>query len=405
MLGSSAFIGDWHTNVLSAETLPTYSVRELNNAIGALLDRGFAPRFVIQATASRPQVKKGHLWLTLTDGEASITAVAWASKLKQLDFVPADGDGVTVIGKLNFWSARASLAVQVLDMRPSLTTVLRRFETVKAQLLEEGVIDPSRRRKLPVYPKRLAVLTSVPSSALADMLRTAEERWPLSELLVVPIPVQGEVSPIICGVLSRLAKQHHQLGLDAIVIARGGGSREDLMVFDDAEVCRTLATFPVPVVTGLGHEDDLTVADLVADHRAATPTAAMVTLMPSRESAQQTIMQRRSRLSEYKRWRLEQANSRLRDRHLLLHALRPAVTLQRRRNQWQQRQQLLRALSPQRWLNRGFAMLNTTNGQPLQSIDDININEQLQILLKDGVIQAVAKTIQANKASNSQASL
>ena len=390
---------------MSAETLPTYSVRELNNAIGALLDRGFAPRFVIQATASRPQVKKGHLWLTLTDGEASITAVAWASKLKQLDFVPADGDGVTVIGKLNFWSARASLAVQVLDMRPSLTTVLRRFETVKAQLLEEGVIDPSRRRKLPVYPKRLAVLTSVPSSALADMLRTAEERWPLSELLVVPIPVQGEVSPIICGVLSLLAKQHHQLGLDAIVIARGGGSREDLMVFDDAEVCRTLATFPVPVVTGLGHEDDLTVADLVADHRAATPTAAMVTLMPSRESAQQTIMQRRSRLSEYKRWRLEQANSRLRDRHLLLHALRPAVTLQRRRDQWQQRQQLLRALSPQRWLNRGFAMLNTTNGQPLQSIDDININEQLQILLKDGVIQAVAKTIQANKASNSQASL
>ena len=390
---------------MSAESLPTYSVRELNNAIGALLDRGFAPRFVIQATASRPQVKKGHLWLTLTDGEASITAVAWASKLKQLDFVPADGDGVTVIGKLNFWSARASLAVQVLDMRPSLTTVLRRFETVKAQLLEEGVIDPSRRRKLPVYPNRLAVLTSVPSSALADMLRTAEERWTLSELLVVPIPVQGEVSPIICGVLSRLAKQHHQLGLDAIVIARGGGSREDLMVFDDAEVCRTLATFPVPVVTGLGHEDDLTVADLVADHRAATPTAAMVTLMPSRESAKQTIMQRRSRLSEYKRWRLEQANSRLRDRHLLLHALRPAVTLQRRRDQWQQRQQLLRALSPQRWLNRGFAMLNTTNGQPLQSIDDININEQLQILLKDGVIQAVAKTIQANKASNSQASL
>ena len=390
---------------MSAESLPTYSVRELNNAIGVLLERGFAPRFVIQATASRPQVKKGHLWFTLSDGEASITAVAWASKLKQLDFVPADGDGVTVIGKLNFWSARASLAVQVLDMRPSLTTVLRRFETVKAQLLEEGVIDPSRRRMLPVYPNRLAVLTSVPSSALADMLRTAEERWPLSELLVVPIPVQGEVSPIICGVLNRLAKQHHQLGLDAIVIARGGGSREDLMVFDDAEVCRTLATFPVPVVTGLGHEDDLTVADLVADHRAATPTAAMVTLMPSRESAQQTIMQRRSRLSEYKRWRLEQANSRLRDRHLLLHALRPAVTLQRRRDQWQQRQQLLRALSPQRWLNRGFAMLNRANGQPLQSVYDISLDEQVQIRLKDGVILAVTKTIQTNATTDSQATL
>lgn len=390
---------------MSAESLPTYSVRELNNAIGVLLERGFAPRFVIQATASRPQVKKGHLWLTLSDGEASITAVAWASKLKQLDFVPADGDGVTVIGKLNFWSARASLAVQVLDIRPSLSTVLRRFETVKAQLLEEGLIDPSRRRKLPDYPKRLAVLTSVPSSALADMLRTAQDRWPLSDLLVVPIPVQGEVAPIICRVLSRLAELHDQLGLDAIVIARGGGSREDLIVFDDADVCRTLANFPIPVVTGLGHEDDLTVADLVADHRAATPTAAMVTLMPSKESAQQTINQRRTRLSEYKRWRLEQANSRLKERHVQLHAVRPAVALDRRRNQWTQRQQLLRALSPQRWLNRGFAMLHTTNGQAIQSIDDISLNEQVQIRLKDGVVQAITKTIHANEITDSQAPL
>ncbi len=390
---------------MSAESIPTYSVRELNNAIGVLLERGFAPRFVIQATASRPQVKKGHLWLTLSDGEASITAVAWASKLKQLDFVPADGDGVTVIGKLNFWSARASLAVQVLDIRPSLTTVLRRFETVKAQLLEEGIIDPSRRRTLPPYPKRIAVLTSVPSSALADMLRTAEERWPLSELVVLPIPVQGDVAPIICGVLSRLAQQHQQLGLDAIVIARGGGSREDLMVFDDADVCRSLATFPLPVVTGIGHEDDLTVADLVADHRTATPTAAMVTLMPSKESARQTIIQRRNRLSESKRWRLEQASARLKDRQLLLQALRPAVGVQRRRDQWQQRQQLLCALSPQRWLNRGFAMLNTTKGQPLQSVYDISPNEQVQIRLKDGVIQAVAKTIQADATSDAKASL
>ena len=390
---------------MSAESLPTYSVRELNNAIGVLLERGFAPRFVIQATASRPQVKKGHLWLNLSDGEASITAVAWASKLKQLDFVPGDGDGVTVIGKLNFWSARASLAVQVLDIRPSLTTVLRRFETVKAQLLEEGVIDPSRRRKLPAFPKRLAVLTSVPSSALADMLRTAQERWPLSDLLVVAIPVQGEVAPIICGVLNRLAELHNQLELDAIVIARGGGSREDLMVFDDADLCRTLASFPLPVVTGLGHEDDLTVADLVADHRAATPTAAMVTLMPSKESAQQTILQRRTSLSEYKRWRLEQASSRLKERHLQLHAVRPAVALQRRRNQWEQRQQLLLALSPQRWLNRGFAMLHTTNGQPIQSIDDISLNKQVHIRLKDGVVQAITKTIQANEISDSQASL
>ena len=115
---------------MTADAPPTYSVRELNTAIGSLLERGFAPRFLVQATASKPQVKKGHLWLTLTDGEASITAVAWASKLKQLDYVPADGEGVTVVGKLNFWAALATLAVQVLYLRPSLNTVLRRFEAV-----------------------------------------------------------------------------------------------------------------------------------------------------------------------------------------------------------------------------------------------------------------------------------
>ena len=108
---------------MTADAPPTYSVSQLNSAIGSLLDRGFAPRFLVQATASRPQIKKGHLWLTLTDGDASITAVAWASKVQQLDYVPADGDGVTVVGKLNFWGARASLAVQILDVRPSLTTV------------------------------------------------------------------------------------------------------------------------------------------------------------------------------------------------------------------------------------------------------------------------------------------
>ena len=385
---------------MSAESIPTYSVRELNNAIGVLLERGFAPRFVIQATASRPQVKKGHLWVTLNDGEASITAVAWASKLKQLDFVPGDGDGVTVIGKLNFWEARASLSVQILDLRPSLTTVLRRFEAVKAQLVKEGILDPSRRRKLPPYPKRIAVLTSIPSSALADMLRTARERWPLSELVVVPIPVQGEVAHVIRGVLSRLADHHQQLGLDAIVVARGGGSREDLMVFDDGDLCRKLATFPIPVVTGIGHEDDLTVADLVADHRAATPTAAMVILLPNRESAQQTISQRRTRLSEYKRWRLEQTRSRLKGRHELFNELRPALAIQRRRGQWMQRNQLLQALSPQRWLNRGFALLSTINGQTLQSVHDITLNDDVYIRLKDGLINAVAKTIQPDKTAN-----
>ena len=185
---------------MTAESLPNYSVRDLNAAIGTLLERGFAPRFLVEASVSKPQIKKGHLWLTLTDGNASITAVAWASKLQQLSYRPAEGDGVTVVGKLNFWATRASLAVQVIDLRPSLSTVLRQFEIVKALLLKEGIIDESKRKALPKYPEVVAILTSVPSSALADMLRTAKERWPLTQLLIIPIPVQGGVAKQIQSV-------------------------------------------------------------------------------------------------------------------------------------------------------------------------------------------------------------
>ncbi|MFL0747398.1 MAG: exodeoxyribonuclease VII large subunit, partial [Prochlorococcus sp.] len=282
---------------MTAESLPNYSVRELNAAIGTLLERGFAPRFLVEASVSKPQVKKGHLWLTLTDGDASITAVAWASKLQQLTYRPAEGDGVTVVGKLNFWAARATLSVQVIDLRPALSTVLRQYEIVKTLLEKEGVINDFRRRALPKHPAAIAILTSVPSSALADMLRTAKERWPLTRLLIIPIPVQGDVAKKIQSVLRSLAREHQQLGIESIVLARGGGSREDLMVFDDEALCRDLADFPIPVVTGLGHEDDQTVADLVADYRAATPTAAMVALLPSRESAKSELMQRSQRLA------------------------------------------------------------------------------------------------------------
>ena len=381
---------------MTADAPPTYSVGELNGAIGSLLERGFAPRFLVQATVSKPQVKKGHLWLTLTDGESSITAVAWASKLKQLNYVPADGEGVIVVGKLNFWAARASLAVQVLDMRPSLSTVLRRFEAVKAQLEAEGLINPLRRRPLPSTPQRVAILTSVPSSALADMLRTARERWPLTELLVVPIPVQGDVAGRINAVLQRLQEAQPTLQADALVLARGGGSREDLMVFDDDSLCRAIAGFPVPVVTGIGHEDDLTVADLVADHRAATPTAAIVSLLPSRETASLLLSDRRRQLTGVLYGWLERHRQRINDRVERWVAITPERLLQQRRNQLVQRQKLLMALSPQRWLSRGFAILESPSGQVIRSIQQINTNDPLVIRLSDGAIHVVAQSTQGS---------
>lgn len=385
---------------MSAERIPTFSVAELNSAVGNLLERGFAPRFLVEATVSRPQLKKGHLWFTLTDGEASISAVAWASQLRQLRHRPEDGDGVTVVGKLNFWTARASLNVQVLDIRPSLSTVLRQFELVRRRLEEAGLIDSARRRPLPRQPQTLAVLTSVPSSALADMLRTATERWPLTRLLVVPIPVQGSVATRIREVLGRLAKEAGSLGLDALVLARGGGSREDLAVFDDEDLCRDLAAFPVPVVTGLGHEDDLTVADLVADHRAATPTAAIVALLPDRHVALRELQQQRQRLRDVQsRW-LERQQQRLMERHQALALQAPQRRLQELRQGLDQRRALLRALSPQRWLKQGLALVSNAQGIAIDGVAGIQKKDKLTLRFQDGSIEAAVTQVRSQPLSS-----
>ncbi|QNJ15165.1 exodeoxyribonuclease VII/ large subunit [Synechococcus sp. A18-46.1] len=385
---------------MSADRIPSFSVAELNTAIGNLLERGFAPRFLVEATVSRPQLKKGHLWLTLTDGEASISAVAWASQLRQLRYRPEDGDGVTVVGKLNFWAARASLNVQVLDIRPSLSTVLRQFELVRRRLEEAGLLDITRRRPLPRQPRSLAVLTSVPSSALADMLRTASERWPMTRLLVVPIPVQGSVAARIREVLGRLAEEASALGLDALVLARGGGSREDLAVFDDEDLCRDLAAFPVPVVTGLGHEDDLTVADLVADHRAATPTAAIVALLPDRHVALRELQQQRQRLRELRsRW-LERQHQRLLDRRQALALLTPQRRLQQLRQQLEQRRALLRALSPQRWLKQGLALVSNGQGMTIDGVKGVRKKDTLTLSFHDGSIETVVTQVRPQNSSS-----
>ena len=384
---------------MSVDRLPTYSVAELNTAIGSLLERGFAPRFLLEATVSRPQLKKGHLWLTLTDGSASISGVVWASKLAQLSYRPADGDGVTVVGKLNFWAARASLTVQALDIRPSLSTVLRDFERVRQLLEQEGVIDPSRQRPLPSQPSTIAVLTSVPSSALADMLRTAAERWPLTQLIVVPIPVQGSVAPTIINILEGLAERSVELGLQALVLARGGGSREDLAVFDNEALCRVLASYPIPVVTGLGHEDDLTVADLVADHRAATPTAAIVALLPDRDAVWQGLVQRQSRLKEALRGRILRERQRLQDRAVVLQRQSPLETIRRLRQELGQKQLLLKALSPERWLKRGLALISNASGDAISDLESVKIGDQLNIRMSDGTLEARVDQVQRSSAN------
>ena len=377
-----------------AGAIPRYCVSELNQAIGSLLERGFAPRFLLDATVSRPQLKKGHLWLTLVDGQASISGVVWASQLGRLSYVPEEGDGVVVVGKLNFWASRASLSVQVLDIRPSLSSVLRQFERVRDRLEPEGLFEPARKRPLPDTPTAVAVLTSVPSSALADLLRTAAERWPATRLVVVPIPVQGPVEAQICAALEATWGQAERLGLAAILLARGGGSREDLAVFDGEALARCLARCPLPVVTGLGHEDDTTIADLVADYRAATPTAAMVALLPDRRAARAQLHQLQGHLAQVVHLRLAGERSQLRQQQQRLAELHPRQLIAERRRDLQRALALLRALSPRHLLERGFSLVRNGQGQLLRSVSQLSPGERLSLELADGQVEADVREIQ-----------
>jgi exodeoxyribonuclease VII large subunit len=301
---------------------------------------------------------------------------------------------VVVVGKLNFWTGRASLSVQVLDIRPSLSSVLRQFERVRALLEPEGLFDPARKRPLPDLPGAVAVLTSVPSSALADLLRTAAERWPATRLVLVPIPVQGAVEAAICSALEATWTRAAALGLEAIVLARGGGSREDLAVFDGEGLARCLARCPLPVVTGLGHEDDTTIADLVADHRAATPTAAMVALLPDRRAAEASLLQLRSHLAQVVHLRLSGERQQLQHRLQTLAGLHPRALLAARRRELAQAMALLKALSPQHLLERGFSLVHDEQGRLVRSVAGLVRDQRLHLDLADGRVSTDVREIQ-----------
>jgi exodeoxyribonuclease VII large subunit len=360
--------------------LPRYSVSGLNAAVASLLERGFAPRFLLEATVSRPQLKKGHLWMNLVDDASSVSAVVWASQVPRLSFQPSDGDGVLVVGKLNFWAARASLTVQVLDLRPSLSSVLRRFERVRQLLEPEGLLEPERKRPLPTEPGRIALLTSVPSSALADMLRTARERWPATAILLVPIPVQGGVETQICTALERVGAAAGPLGLEAIVLARGGGSREDLSVFDGEVLARCIAAAPVPVVCGIGHEDDTTIAALVA-------------LLPDRGQLRLVAQQLRRHLAQLVVLRLQGVRQRLAQLTERLQRLHPSDQLRLRRTDLEQARRLLQALSPQHVLERGFALLHRSDGPLVRRLEDLSSGEVIAIVLANGEARAVVQEL------------
>ncbi|HQY87540.1 MAG TPA: exodeoxyribonuclease VII large subunit [Tepidisphaeraceae bacterium] len=217
----------------------------------------------------------GHLYFTIKDDSASVDCVMFAGRALYLRFDPQDGQEVLVTGNIGVYVPRGRYQIVVGAIEPvgvgNLELARRQIE---ARLREEGLFDPDRKRELPRYPRKLAIVTSKQAAGYADILKVLD-RCPALLVTLYDVPVQGPTAaPAIVGTLRRIARDHAKKSFDVLMIARGGGSLEDLWAFNDEALARVLATMPMPTITGIGHEIDVSIADLVADHHAHTPTEA-----------------------------------------------------------------------------------------------------------------------------------
>jgi exodeoxyribonuclease VII large subunit len=271
-----------------------YSVSELTRLLRAQLEPRFKDVWVAGEVASFRRQASGHLYFTLKDADAAIAAVVWASQARRVPFALEEGLEVVARGFVEIYPphGKYQLVVQELEPRGAGAQALL-LKQIKERLQRDGLLDPARKRKLPFIPRRVGVATSPTGAALRDFLRVLHGRYPSLPVLVAPCRVQGEGAASMVGSALRALCR---AGCDVVVVTRGGGSQDDLAAFNDERLARVIAACPVPVVSAVGHEVDFTVADLVADVRAATPTHAAQLVAPVKEELEARLAALRARL-------------------------------------------------------------------------------------------------------------
>src|SRR2546421_3659469 len=249
-----------------------WTVTQLTRRARAVVEAGLAPLWVRGEVSGFKAWQSGHWSFALRDRTAQLRCVMFQKDNRRLPAPPADGMQVFVFARPTLWEEKGEFRLTVLDLLSTEAGGLWQvaFEKAKAALAKDGLLDPARKRRLPPYPGRIAVVTSPDGAALRDIIAVATRRWPLAQLLVVPTRVQGDgAEREIRGALALVTRLQ---GLDLVIIGRGGGLREDLWTFNHQRVARAVAALPVPVISAVGHETDVTLCDLVADLRAPTPS-------------------------------------------------------------------------------------------------------------------------------------
>ena len=255
---------------------PVISVSELNRLVRAAIEKNLPLTWVNGEISNLRRYDSGHVYFTLKDATAQVDCVMFRHKAQHMDWQPADGMRVEVRALATVYEARGKYQLNIEAMRRAgLGALYEAFERLKARLDAEGLFAEERKREIPAFPRAIGVVTSPQAAALRDVLTTLKRRMPRIPVILYPAPVQGEgaAAKIMQAIATASTRAEHDQ-IDVLIVCRGGGSIEDLWSFNEEVVARAIHACSIPVVTGVGHETDFTIADFVADARAATPTAA-----------------------------------------------------------------------------------------------------------------------------------
>lgn len=282
------------------KTNKIYTVSQINSLIKVALEEKLPPRMIVRGEISDfKHHTSGHCYFSLKEEGSILPCVMWASKFKKIKFAPEDGMEVLSTGHIDVYTPGGKYQLYVDKLEPVGVGALQlAFEQMVVKLSKEGLFDEAHKKALPLYPMRIGILTSESGAALHDITDSIHSRWPCTKIFLYPVPVQGEGSAAkIAAALRDINKRNEKIKLDVLIVGRGGGSLEDLWAFNEEILARAIFDSSIPVISAIGHEVDTTIADLVADARASTPTKAGVVAVPDMKEILKLLTSTEQRLT------------------------------------------------------------------------------------------------------------
>lgn len=395
------------------------TVSQLNRYVKSVLDSDVNLKSIFlvgEISNFKVNSFSGHAYFTLKDENSSIKAVMFKSSSMRLKFIPTDGMKVICRGDVNLYERDGAYQFYVGDMQPDgAGSIAIAFEQLKDKLSKEGLFDPAKKRKLPQFPKKIAVITSATGAAVQDMINVLGRRWPVASLLMCPVKVQGEGS---AEQMIDALKRANDTDCDVIIIGRGGGSVEDLWCFNDENLARAVSNSNIPVISAVGHETDFTICDFAADLRAPTPSAAAELAVPDITEVMAYILGLNVRLSSFVNNHLnslEQKYKSLVNRPVLANPYNTVDSLSLRLDNLKSRLDAvfnkntadvdnkiteltakLDALNPAKILLRGYSIAEI-NGKTVNSVENLQVGDEFKLTLSDGSAECTVNTINKEK--------